>query len=181
VNDDSLITLNRRTILQILPVIALPGNISQAAAQQCTANGGSRFENYTFAFFTREEAELTAQLMEILIPADENSPGAREARVTQFADLMLSSGPQDARKRWRDGLALFRVEAQKTSLETAVATAAQEEEKPTTELGRFFVSLKRMTVDGYYSSPVGIHQDLKYQGNEHLTASPRCDHPEHKS
>jgi hypothetical protein len=144
----------------------------------CTANGGSRFEDYKFAFFSADEVELTSRLMEIIIPADKNSPGATEARAAAFADLMLSTGPAEARERWRHGLDLFRMEA---SLEAAVAKAAEEEAAPRTDLGRFFVTLKRMTVDGYYTSAVGIHQDLKYQGNEHLTASPRCDHPEHKA
>ena len=172
--------MKRRTLLQIVPAVVVPARMVEGAPLQCSANGGSRFENYTFAFFSAGEAELTSRLMEIIIPADENSPGAREARVAAFADLMLSIGPEEARKRWREGLDLFRIEAQKTSLEAAVAKAAQEEEKPETDLGRFFVALKRMTVDGYYTSTVGIHQDLKYQGNEHLTASPRCEHPEHK-
>jgi hypothetical protein len=157
--------------------MALPAQLAHAA-DLCAANGGSRFENYAYAFFSAEEAELTSRLMEIIIPADANSPGAREARTAAFADLMLSTGTDDARRRWREGLSLFR---QRTSLEAAVAEAAQEEEAPKTDLGRFFVALKRMTVDGYYTSAVGIHQDLKYQGNDHLTASPKCDHPEHKS
>jgi len=171
--------MKRRTLLQALPVIALPDQLSQAAAQ-CAANGGSRFENYAFTFFSAEEAELATRLMEIIIPADENSPGAREARVAAFADLMLSSGPEEARQQWREGLALFRRKAEATSLEDAVQEAAQEETNPSSDLGRFFVALKRTTVDGYYTSPVGIHQDLKYQGNQHLTESPRCEHPEHK-
>jgi hypothetical protein len=169
--------MNRRTVLQILPVVALPERLAQAA-DLCAANGGSRFEDYTFTFFSAEEAELTGRLMEIIIPADENSPGAKQARTAAFADLMLSTGPADARKRFREGLNLFR---QRTSLEAAVAEAAREEEDPKTELGRFFVTLKRMTVDGYYTSAVGIHQDMRYQGNDHLTSSPRCEHPEHKS
>jgi hypothetical protein len=172
--------MKRRTLLKVLPAIAVPGSVMEGAVLQCAANGGSRFEDYTFTFFSAEEAELTSRLMEIVIPADENSPGAREGRVAAFADLMLTNGPGEARKRWREGLALFRAEAHKTSLEAAVAKAAQEEEKPETDLGRFFVALKRMTVDGYYTSAIGIHQDLKYQGNEHLTESPRCEHPEHK-
>jgi hypothetical protein len=126
-------------------------------------------------------AEFAGRLMEIVIPADANSPGAKEARTAAFADLMLSVGSEDARRIWRDGLALFRREAERTSLEAVVAKAAEEEAHPGTDLGRFFVALKRMTVDGYYTSAAGIHQDLKYQGNGHLTASPRCDHPEHKS
>jgi hypothetical protein len=157
--------------------MALPDRLVQAAAGQCAANGGSRFDNYTYAFFSAEEADLATRLMEIIIPGDENSPGAREARCAAFADLMLSTGPEETRKKWRDGLALFRSES---DLEAAVTRAAQEEENPTTDLGRFFVALKRMTVDGYYTSEAGIHQDLKYQGNEHLTAPPRCEHPEHK-
>jgi hypothetical protein len=168
--------MKRRTVLQILPAVALPERLVRAA-DLCAANGGSRFENYTFAFFSAEEAELTSRLMEIIIPSDENSPGAKEARTVAFADLMLSSGPADARQRFREGLDLFR---QRQSLEAAVAEAAREEKDPKTELGRFFVTLKRMTVDGYYTSAVGIHQDMKYQGNDHLTSSPRCDHPEHK-
>jgi hypothetical protein len=166
--------------LRLLPVAAVPQQFVKAV-DLCAANGGSRFENYSFAFFSPEEAELAGRLMEIIIPADENSPGAKQARTAAFADLMLSTGPVNARKRWRAGLDLFRLEAERTSLEAAVAKAASEEENPRTDLGRFFVALKRMTVDGYYTSAVGIHQDLKYQGNGHLTSSPRCEHPEHKS
>jgi hypothetical protein len=172
--------MNRRTVLQLLPAAALPHALVRGA-NLCAANGGSRFENYNFAFFSLEEAELAGSLMEIIIPADATSPGAKEARTAAFADLMLSSGSEDMRKRWRAGLALFRREAEQTSLEDAIAKAAREEEQPASDLGRFFVALKRMTVDGYYTSEVGIHQDLKYQGNAHLTASPKCEHPEHKS
>jgi len=160
----------------MLPLAALPAR----PADICNANGGSRFENYNFVFFTAAEAELAASLMEIIIPADQNSPGAQQARTAAFADLMLSTGSEAERKSWRDGLELFRREATRTSPDAAIAKAAQEEENPRSDLGRFFVVLKRMTVDGYYTSEVGIHQDLKYQGNEHLTSSPRCTHAEHK-
>ena len=172
--------MNRRTALGILPAVAWPEILEKAVAQ-CAANGGSRLENYKFAFFSKDEAELAGRLMEIIIPADQNSPGAREAHVVEFADLMLSTGSEDARKEWRNGLELFRIEVQKDTPASAVATAAQEEEHPSSALGRFFVVLKGMTVNGYYTSPVGIHEDLKYQGNEHLSAPPRCDHPEHQS
>jgi len=172
--------MDRRTVLQLLPAVALPQGLARGA-NLCAANGGSRFEDYTFVFFSAQEAEFAGRLMEIIIPTDANSPGAKEARTAAFADLMLSIGPEDARKIWRDGLAMFRLETERTPLEAAVAKAAEEEAHPRTDLGRFFVALKRMTVDGYYTSAIGIHQDLKYQGNDHLTASPRCDHPEHKS
>ena len=173
--------MKRRTALQLLPVIALPEQLVHAAEATCGASGGSRFENYKFAFFTPQEAELAARLMEIVIPTDENSPGARQAKVAEFADLMLSTGSEDERKRWRLGLHLFELEAEKGTLDTAFREAANHEGAPSGELDHFFIALKHMTINGYYTSEIGIHQDLKYQGNAHLTASPRCDHPEHKA
>jgi hypothetical protein len=41
--------------------------------------------------------------------------------------------------------------------------------------------VKQSTVDGYYLSDVGIHQELKYQGNEVLAEFPGCTHEEHKA
>jgi hypothetical protein len=36
--------------------------------------------------------------------------------------------------------------------------------------------LKQMTLAGYYSSEVGIHQDLEYQGNTYVYDFPECSH-----
>jgi hypothetical protein len=38
-----------------------------------------------------------------------------------------------------------------------------------------------MTVDGYYTSSIGIHQELRYQGNAYLKEFIGCTHPEHRS
>jgi hypothetical protein len=38
-----------------------------------------------------------------------------------------------------------------------------------------------MTVDGNYTSEIGLHQDMQYQGNEHLLKFSGCAHPEHKA
>ena len=46
---------------------------------------------------------------------------------------------------------------------------------------RFFVALKKATVEGYYTSAVGIHQELEYKGNTALLEFPGCTHPEHKT
>ena len=43
---------------------------------------------------------------------------------------------------------------------------------------RFFHALKRATIDGYYTSRIGIHQDLQYQGNEAMRDFPGCQHTE---
>jgi hypothetical protein len=118
--------------------------------------------------------------MELIIPADDHSPGAKAARVPAFADLMVSTGPDGAKTAWRAGLSAFRAAAEAQPLETVLAQAASEERAPRSELGRFFIELKRMTVNGYYTSSIGIHDEMGYVGNQHLTAAPSCDHPEHK-
>jgi len=172
--------MERRTLLKIVSVLPATGLGQAAEPTHCSTSGaGTEFADYRFAFFNAEEQALLDRLMEIIIPADAHSPGAHLARVPAFADLMLSTGPEEARNHWRGGLSAFRAAAQKDRLEDVVRRAALEEQHPQTELGRFFVDLKRMTIDGYYTSSIGIHQEMGYEGNEYRKAAPACNHPEH--
>jgi len=52
-------------------------------------------------------------LVEAIIPADERSPGAREARVADYIDLLLSEAEAPLRQQWLAGLAAFDAEAGK--------------------------------------------------------------------
>ncbi len=38
-----------------------------------------------------------------------------------------------------------------------------------------------MTINGYYTSAIGIQQDLQYVGNDFLPEFPGCTHPEHQA
>lgn len=170
----------RRTLLKILSATALPAATLEAAVQCAGTSPASDLANYKFVFFTPAEQALLETLTELIIPADTHSPGAKAARVPAFADLMISTGTDRARTAWRAGLAAFAEAAKTQPLEAVLAQAATEEERPVTDLGRFFIDLKRMTVDGYYTSNLGILQELGYIGNQHLKSAPGCDHPEHK-
>ncbi|MBK5298351.1 MAG: gluconate 2-dehydrogenase subunit 3 family protein, partial [Vicinamibacteria bacterium] len=46
-----------------------------------------------------------------------------------------------------------------------VATMAEGEADPKTDEARFFVTLKGRTVRGYYTSRLGIHDEMNYKGN----------------
>jgi len=138
-------------------------------------------EPYQLRFFRPDENELLEALMEMIIPADEHSPGAREAKVSLFADWMVSHAPPATQQEWRTGLQLMNDEARNTSPPEALAKAAAGEAHPESGLHRFFIRLKQMTVDGYYTSEIGIHRDLQYQGNGHLPKFSGCAHPEHKA
>lgn len=169
--------MNRRTLLKVVALstlgarldaagAALPGNPGQRAAWTAA--------NYQPAFFTEAEIELLDQAMEMIIPADEHSGGAHAAKVAFFADRLVSTGSDAWRTEWRGGLRLLSDEAAKSSLANALASAARGEANPQTDLERFFVTLKQMTANGYYSSEIGIHQDLQYQGNTYVAEFPGC-------
>ena len=131
--------------------------------------------DYKLQFFTPAENELVDQLAEMIIPADAHSPGAHAAQVSLFADLMVATSEDAVKAQWQEGLRWFQEAAAKSSLAEALALAAAHEEHPTTPLERFFTTLKAMTVNGYYTSEIGIHRDLEYIGNTYLDSFPGCD------
>jgi gluconate 2-dehydrogenase subunit 3-like protein len=52
-------------------------------------------------------------LVEAIIPTDERSPGAKEARVADYMDLLLSEADAPLRQEWLAGLAALDAEATK--------------------------------------------------------------------
>ena len=46
---------------------------------------------------------------------------------------------------------------------------------------RFFRELKHLTVRGYYTSKIGIHDEMEYKGNRLLLEFAGCDDPAPKS
>ena len=129
------------------------------------------------SFFTRDQLAMVDELTEIIIPADEHSGGARAAKVAAYIDSRLAeSFDAEPRQRWTEGLArvdaLAREQKGASFMQlsaddrVAIVTAmAGEEEQPTSVEGRFFNELKGRTSDAYYSSKIGLHDELEYKGN----------------
>jgi gluconate 2-dehydrogenase subunit 3-like protein len=128
-------------------------------------------------FLTAAEHALLDELTELIIPADDHSPGARAALVAGYIDGRLAESLEpDWQAQWRSGLQavddLSREVNGKPFLEAtpdarvAVLTRmAARESDPKTPVERFFRELKRWTVRGYYTSKIGIHVDQRYKGN----------------
>ncbi len=176
--------MERRAVLKIVALTALSQKLN---ALPCAAMGHMEAAPavpgaaaYTLQFFSEEDSRLLDQLMEMIIPADDHSPGAHEAQTSLFADLMVATSNNAVQKQWQDGIRLIREEAMGSSLAEALKRAAVNEENPATDLERFFVLLKQMTVNGYYTSATGIHKEMEYVGNTYLVAFPECTHPEHQ-
>lgn len=182
--------MERRTALKLIAagVAAERLEFAQHHLVQIAANPST----YKLQFFTPEQDKLLDRLTDLIIPTDEHSPGASAAKVSQFIDLMVAGSNQSVQEQWTGGLQAVEAEAkarfEKPFLELTagqqdqiLAKMAAHETSPSTDLERFFVRLKSMTIDGYYTSAIGIHQDLEYKGNTALAEFPGCTHPEHES
>ena len=140
---------------------------------------------------TAEQYATLEALTEAIIPADERSPGAKAARVADYIDLLLSEADDTRRQQWTEGLGALdadtttrfgkpfvkldaaQVDAVLTDAsKNEKAPALQKNERSTLEL--FFVTAKQATVHGYYTSEIGIHQELKYKGNKVLLEFVGC-------
>lgn len=128
-------------------------------------------------FFTREEFAMVDELSELIIPTDDHSPGARAAGCAAYIDARLAEAWTDEPKtEWRAGLKSIDAIAQEmhgkpfmqatSEQRNAVLTRiAQNERNPQKPEERFFREIKRRTAHAYYSSKIGIHQEMQYKGN----------------
>jgi hypothetical protein len=119
-------------------------------------------------FFTRDEFALLDQLTELIIPADDHSAGAREAGVAAYIDRTVAEAyvPEE-KASWRKGLAAVRERLQESGAQPAAVLTklAANEKDPKTEAEKFFTQLKQTTAFAFYSSSIGIHQEMGYLGN----------------
>ncbi|MBI3682195.1 MAG: gluconate 2-dehydrogenase subunit 3 family protein [Acidobacteria bacterium] len=121
--------------------------------------------DYKPQFFSPEEHRLLDAVSEMILPADERSPGARAARVADFIDLWVASSPEETKQRWKRQMA---------AIPKDPAALAKAVERAPGEDGRFFVAMKQITVFAYYTSKIGIRDELGYQGNQAIHAFPGC-------
>jgi hypothetical protein len=124
-------------------------------------------------------------LVDAIIPTDDRSPGAKQARVADYVDLLLSEGDRQLTLQWMGGLAALDAEATSRfrtpftglapdQVDAILQTISRNEAAPQTPLETFFVMAKQATIRGYYTSEIGIHQDLRYKGNQFLREFVGC-------
>jgi glucoside 3-dehydrogenase (cytochrome c) hitch-hiker subunit len=153
-------------------VVALTRVDVNAAAQAAQARAP--------LFFTKQDLALVDELSELIIPADDHSPGARAALVAEYIDLRLSEAFEEAeRTQWRDGLKRIEQLSQemhgKSFLESSPAQRialltriSANEMHPSSPEESFFKELKSRTAHAYYTSKIGIHTEMEYKGNVYL-------------
>lgn len=176
------------SVIASLPVLSNAQSAQHNHAQPARSGAGAK--PAPLRFFTAEENRTVIELAERIIPADESSGGAKAARVNEYIDLVVSESPEFTKQTWREGLAAINKMSRDkfgkafadASVEQQVALLTEiskNERNPTTLEERFFRTAKYATVDGYYTSRIGIHDELKYKGNSYLKEFTGCTHPEH--
>lgn len=175
---DSL-EVSRRDLLRGAAISVAMGALQVADAQhvhQIAADERAAGGIYRPKAFNDHEYITLQKLAGYIVPADEVSPGAVEAGAAEFIDLLCSHGPElaeiytggiawlDSAMIRRDGINFLNAKPER-QIAMLDLIAYRKNESP--ELGpgiRFFDWARKMVVDAYYTSPVGI-KDLGYMGN----------------
>jgi hypothetical protein len=135
------------------------------------------------SLISAQDADATAQLADIIVP------GAGRARVNFYIETTLRHAPRELREQWTRGLAALDAESRRRYGKTFAAASREEqteivtfmargEADPQSEIERFFVLAKRMTVDGYVLSEEGQWDWLGVDSGAHGEFT-GCNHPEH--
>ena len=175
--------MERRTILKLVAAGVLPG--SSGLVQIGCGSG-----DYKPEFFSASQLDLVDTLSELILPSDEHSPGAQAAKVARYIDVMVADGSSDLQTNWKSGLeAVSELAKQRFERDFMDCDAAQRdvimaemagnEDEPRSAADRFFTRLKRMTIDGYYTSEIGIHDEMGYRGNTAVDEFQGCAHEGH--
>jgi hypothetical protein len=106
--------VTRRTVLKTIGVTAgamavlpLLSDEAFAAFVEIQRTGGPP----SLKVLTADQYATLEALVEAIIPADERSPGAKEARVADYVDLLLSEADDTVRQQWTGGLGVLDAEA----------------------------------------------------------------------
>jgi hypothetical protein len=161
-----------------LPWLSDEGLLAFARIQE--ANAAPQLKVLSSTQFATLEA-----LVDAIIPTDERSPGAKQARVADYVDLLLSEADRELTLQWLGGLAALDAEATSRfrspftrlapdHVDAILQNISRNEKTPQTPLETFFVMAKQATIRGYYTSEIGIHQDLRYKGNQFLREFVGC-------
>lgn len=143
-------------------------------------------------FLTPQQLTLVEELTETIIPSDGRSGGAKAAKVADYIDRILRETSNDEEKEiWREGLRLIDLMSRRQSGKSFVELSPEQriavlkvlsDKAEVAELPeiRFFNALKRLTVEGYYTSRVGILEELQYKGNTVLEEFVGCEDAHHE-
>src|SRR5216110_2623902 len=171
------------SVLQVIPAEAAEYIHQMVHKEKAAAPAGK----YTPKYFSAPQYATLIALCDFILPKDEKSGGAVEAGAPEFIDLLTSENPEYQLKLggglfWLDGTCTDRYgkvflecasEQQKQILDQ-IAYRRNALSDPSLSQGiDFFSFLRMMTVDGFFTSEIGIKY-LGYIGNKYMKSFAGC-------
>ena len=183
--------VNRRAVVKSLGLAPVAGLLTftapaidraarkVAALGPPSASSASSAAPFEPSFFTAEEWPTVRLLADYVIPKDERSGSATDAKVPEFMDFILADADasEQARIAIRGGLAWLDAESRRRSGKRFVEAADAERRailddiawpaKARPEMSHgvaFFNRFRDLVASGFFSSAMGF-EDLKYMGN----------------
>ena len=179
------------------PAFSLAQAIHSDLTAAARGEDGAKFlsdPNWKAAFLSDQQDKTLIALSDVIIPATD-TPGAKQALVNRYLDLLLSVQPVEFQQKFTDALAFIDGESQKQfgndfrvlslddqiSLLTSWAYPRQasrwmeQEEAPDTGQAHF-ERLKALIAVAYYESEIG-QKELGWDGAFMNGPYRGCDHP----
>ena len=165
------------------------GAVDRIAAQEIhhmagmaqAAAGGA----YQPRSFTPHQHRTLERLTDLIIPVENGAPGALAANAAAWID-MISSENDKLKAIYRSGFSWLDGAMKKRGADSFVAATPEQQtalldliayrrtavERPELAPGvEFFAWVRRMTVDAFYTSEIGI-KDIDYRGNQPMASYP---------
>jgi gluconate 2-dehydrogenase gamma chain len=178
--------MSRRDVLRRLAAaLVATGTLDRVAAQEVHHFAAQAAGSGTYApqSFTAAQFRTLERLADLIIPVENGAPGALAAGAPAWIDMIC--GENDTLTSiYRNGFAwLDRAMRARGGLDFADAAVAEQtalldliafrrNQSPDLTAGiDFFAWARRMTVDAFYTSEIGI-KDIDYRGNRPMSTYP---------
>ena len=150
-------------------------HVHQAVADEKTSQKG----RYQPKALNAHEYATLQHLSDLIVPADERSPGALAANAADFIDFLCAASDEmkriytggfawlddESRRRYQGKDFLSSTPPQQKELLDLIAFRENRAKEPALAPGiQFFTWARNMVVDAYYTSPIG-YKELGYMGN----------------
>lgn len=154
--------MNRRESIQATATLFFAGFIGAEAFLSACQASDNRIS------FSKEERIQLGEISEIIIPTTKKSPGAKAAKIVDFMQKIVSDCYSlDEQKVFMEGLASIPKEfltyspQQKWNFVLDIDNAASGLKN---QIGQahYFTMIKELTTWGYFTSEVGLTQELGY-------------------
>ena len=185
---------DRRSVLKIIGAIgatcAYPFAGDELYAQAAHTHDAAPAST-TGRYFNDKDFQMVSRIADLIIP-ETDTPGAIGAGVPDYIDLLVARNT-DHQQLIADGLRWLDNESERTAgrnfmaldeaqqlsileplCEQTERVATEKETRPRNV--EFFRVMKALTADGYYTSKIGLMEELGYKGNTVMQSFPGCVH-----